>query len=61
MKPNPKNIFDFRMFVALKPFFRRIYFGDILIPAVEREQDVFDLKIEELKKYRPRGKANIED
>ena len=61
MKPSSNRHFYFRMFKSLKPFFFSIYYGDILIPAVEREQDVFDFKIEELKKYRRRTKANIED
>ena len=38
-----------------------IYFGDILIPAIEREQVVFDFVIRKLKEYRPRTKDNIED
>ena len=36
MKPSPQNDFDFRMFLPLKPFFQRIYFGDALIPTAER-------------------------
>ena len=47
--------------MSLKPLFNMIYFGEILIPAIEREQDVFDYRIKELKKYRPRTKANIKD
>ena len=47
--------------LPLKPLLPRIYFGDILIPAVEREQDVFDTILEKLTKYKPRTKANIED
>ena len=61
MKPSPKNQFDFRLFMALKPYFQTIYFGEMLIPAIEREQDVFDYKIGELKKYGPRTKNNISD
>ena len=56
MKPSPKNHFEFRMFMALKPFFQIIYFGDI-----EREQDVFDTILERLKKYKPRTEDNIND
>ena len=50
MKPYPKNHFDFRMFKALKPFFFSIFYGDVLIPSVERDQDVFDTILEKLKK-----------
>ena len=32
----------------------------MLIPAIEREQDIFDDKIEELKKYLPKTKDNID-
>ena len=42
MKPSPKNHFDFRMFLPLKSLFQIIYFGDVLIPAIERDQIVFD-------------------
>ena len=31
MKPGPKNPFDFRIFMALKPLFQTIYFGEVLI------------------------------
>ena len=41
MKPSPKNRFDFRMFMALKPLLQTIYFGEVLIPAIERDQGVF--------------------
>ena len=53
MKPNPKNHFDFTMFMALKPLFQTIYFGEILISAIEKDQNVFNAKIEKLKKYKP--------
>ena len=61
MKPSPKKDFDFSMFMALKPLFKTIYYGEMLIPAIEREQGIFDDKIEELKKYRPRTENNISD
>ena len=61
MKPSPKNDFDFRMFMALNPLFNNIYLGEVLIPAVEREQDVFDSIIKKLKKYHPRTDDNISD
>ena len=47
--------------MALKPFFQRIYFGDILIPAVERKQDVSDTVLEKLKEYRQRTEDYISD
>ena len=47
--------------MGLKPFFSTIYFGEMLIPAIEREQDIFYYKIGELKKYRPRTENNTSD
>ena len=32
MKPSPKKHFDFGVFMALKPLFNAIYFGEVLIP-----------------------------
>ena len=61
MKSSPKNCFDFRMFMSLKPFFQTIYFGEVLTSAIERDQDVFGDMIEKLKKYKPRTKDNIKD
>ena len=61
MKPRTKYDFDFRMFLPLKPFFNSIYFGEVLIPAAEREQDVFEEILENLKKYEPRTEVNIKD
>ena len=55
MKPSPKNQFDFRMFMALKPLFQTIYFGEVLIPAIERDQGVFESIIEKLKKIRAKN------
>ena len=49
------------MFKALKPFFFSICYGDVLIPTVERNQDVFDNILEKLKKIRPRTEDNISD
>ena len=42
MKTSIKHDYDFRVFSKLKPFFERIYFAEILIPAAEGEQIVFD-------------------
>ena len=61
MKSSPKTIFDFRMFLPLKPFFDRIYFGEVLIPATEGEQIVFDEILKRLKKYAPRAENNVDD
>ena len=61
MKPSTKNDFDFRMFLPLKLFFNSIYFGDVLIPAVEREQDVFEKILENFKKYKPKTDSNVDD
>ena len=61
MKPSKRNNIDFRIFLPLKTLFQRIYFEDVLIPAAEREQDVFDTILKEIKNYKPRTEANIED
>ena len=61
MKPSPKNHFDFRMFKSLKPSFFSIYYGDILIPTIERDQGVLEDIIEKLKKYKPRTEDNVID
>ena len=45
---------DFTNFSSLIEPFRVIYYGEILIPAVEREQDNFYGMIEILKVYRPK-------
>ena len=61
MKPSPKNHFYFRMFESLKPSFFSIYYGDILIPTIERDQGVLEDIIEKLKKYKPRTEDNVID
>ena len=50
MKPSPKDHFDFKMFIAFKTFFQTIYFGEVLISAIERDQNVFKGIIKKLKK-----------
>ena len=45
---------DFTNFNSFRELFRAIYFGEILIPAVEREQDNFDDMIKILKDYKPK-------
>ena len=54
-----KKHYDFRKSKSLKELFKSICYREILIPAIEREQN-FDYKITELKKYRPRTTDNIE-
>ena len=46
--------YDFTNFSSYRDLFRAIYYGEILIPAVQREQDNFDDMIKILKAYRPR-------
>ena len=46
--------YDFTNFSPLRELFRAIYYGEILIPAAEREQDDFDDMTELLKNYSPR-------
>ena len=48
------NDYDFTNFNSLRELFRTIYYGEILIPGAEREQDEFDDMIGILKKYKPR-------
>ena len=46
--------YDFTNFSPLRDLFRSIYYGEILIPGAEREQNNFDDMLEILKKYKPR-------
>ena len=46
--------YDFTNFSSLRELFRAICYREILIPAVEREQDNFDDMIDILKAYRPK-------
>ena len=46
--------YDFTNFSSLRERFRTIYDGEILIPAVEREQDDFDDMLQKIKDYKPR-------
>ena len=50
--------YDFSNFSPLREVFRRIHYGEILIPAVERKQDNFDDMIKILKNHRPRTTEN---
>ena len=45
--------YDFSSFRPLRELFRVIYYGEILIPATEREQDEIDDMLEELQIYKP--------
>ena len=47
-----KKYYYFSNFSPLRQLFRAIYYGEILIPAVEREQDNFDGMFERLKDYK---------
>ena len=57
-KPGFKGVnnkdYDFTNFISLRELFRAIYYGEILIPAAEREQDNFNDMIETLKVYKPK-------
>ena len=44
--------YDFSKFSSLKELFRVIYFGEIVIPATEREQDEFNSMLEVFRMYR---------
>ena len=46
--------YDFTNFSSFRELFRTIYYGEILIPGGEREQNNFDDIIKILKSYRPR-------
>ena len=46
--------YNFTSFSSLRELFRAIYYGEVLIQAVEREQDNFDDMIKISKDYRPR-------
>ena len=46
--------YDFRSFKSVSELFKSIYNGHILIPAAAREQDDFEDRLNELKKYTPR-------
>ena len=60
IKKNLKQ-YGFRKFRSLKELLKSIYYGEILIPAIERKQDAFDHKITELKKYRARKTDKIDE
>ena len=53
--------YDFTSFSSLGDLLKQIYYGKILIPAVEREQDEFDYFLDNLKKYNPRDQNNINE
>ena len=48
-----KKDYDFTNFSLLRELFKAIYYGEILMPDVEREQDNFDDMIKILKDYKP--------
>ena len=49
MKASSKNDYGFRKFNSLKPFFKTIYYGKLLIPDAEKEQNSFNEELEDLK------------
>ena len=53
-----KKDYDFTNFSYLRELFRAIYYGEILISAVKREQDNFDDMIKILKDYKPKKNDN---
>ena len=50
--------YDFTNFSSLRELFNAIYYGKILIPGAEREQNEFDDMTDILKTYRPRKILN---
>ena len=46
--------YDFSNFRPLRELFRVIYYGDVIIPGAEREQNEFDDMLEIIKPYRPK-------
>ena len=46
--------YDFNNSRSLRELLRVIYYGGVLIPGAEREQNEFDDMLEILKKYKPR-------
>ena len=53
------NEYDFTIFSSLGELLKQIYYGKLLIPAVEREQDEFYYLLDDLKKYNPRDEKHI--
>ena len=53
-----KRDYDFTNLSSLRERFRAISYGEILIPAVEREQDNFDNMIKILKDDKPKTDDN---
>ena len=49
-----KTDYDFSHFTNIGDLFNKMYYGDTLIPEVEREQENLELEFEKLKKYKLR-------
>ena len=49
-----KKDYDFTNFGSLRQLLRAIYYGGILIPGAEREQDDFDNRFKKLERHRPK-------
>ena len=47
--------YDFISFSSVGELFKQIYYGQILIPAAERDRDEFRYLLDDLKKYEPEG------
>ena len=61
MEPSKIHKYNFREFKKLKELFEEIYYGRMRIPSIKREQDIFEQKLEKLKKYAPRNETNIDN
>ena len=57
-KVNFKGVIMLTMISPLTELFRTICYGEILIPAAEREQDNFDDMMKILKDYKPKKSDN---
>ena len=49
------------MFSSLGEPFKQTYYGNILIPAAERDQGEYDYLLDDLKKYDPKDQKHISD
>ena len=47
------NKYDFTMFSTMGKLLKRLYYGKILVPDAEREQDKFYFRLKKLKEYQP--------
>ena len=54
LRGGDNEFYDFSDFTKVGELFNRIYYGEILIPEAEREQEAFDYEFERLRGYRSR-------